>query len=94
MTSQRSETGRYRDWDAIIAQLRTRPGEWVVRLPNEPRRLVRTVRFKQAPELHLTDGVIEVDIVNEYTDDRGIRRGDVHLRFNPAVIPLEEGNHA
>src|SRR5688572_17411455 len=79
----RSPSGRYWEWDQIVRQCRARPGSWIVRLPNEPARLVRTVRDRSAPELHLDDGVIEVQIKNEYRDEWGRKRGDLYLRFVP-----------
>jgi hypothetical protein len=87
----RSPSGRYWDWAQIVAQCRARPGSWVVRLPNEPARLVRTIRDRSAPELHLDDGVIEVVIQNEYRDEWGGRRGDLYLRFAPRDTMSGEG---
>lgn len=81
MLAARSSSGRYRDWGVIIQMLRVHPNTWAVRLTDEPARLVRTVRERAAPELHLADGVVEARLVNSYTDTTGHRKGDVYLRF-------------
>jgi hypothetical protein len=83
VTRRRSSSGRFYDWETIINQLRARPGVWLVRLPDRPARLVRSIQEKSAPELHITDGTIEAQIVNEYTDAKGTRRGDVYVRYIP-----------
>lgn len=82
----RSPSGRYWGWGGIVAQARSHPGSWVVRLPNVPSRLERTVRERSAPELHLSDGVIEADLRNSYLDAYGARKGDLYLRFVPTPI--------
>lgn len=61
----------------------SRPNSWAVRLTDAPARLVRTVRDRSAPELHLDSGVVEAVLVNDYIDSKGRRKGDVHLRFIP-----------
>jgi hypothetical protein len=81
MLAARSSSGRYRRWDVIVRTLRAHPGVWAVRLTDEPARLVRTVRERAAPELHLDDGVVEARLVNGYVDTAGRRKGDVYLRF-------------
>lgn len=79
----RSPSGRYHDWGAIVATLRSHPGVWIIHLPNEPARLQRTVRERSHPALHLDDGVVEARLLHRYVDALGQVKGDVHLRFVP-----------
>jgi hypothetical protein len=79
----RRKNGRYWDWEQIVRLARSHPGSWVVRLPNEPARVVRTIRNRSAPELRLDDGVLEAIIRNEYRDRLGRQRGDIFVRFMP-----------
>lgn len=86
----RSPTGRYILWRQIIEELRKRPDTWAVKLGDEPARLVRTVRDRSNPALHLTEGRVEARIVNEYTDTGGHRRGDIYLRYLSDSAKLPE----
>lgn len=79
----RSKGGRLWRWGEIVAECRALPGAWAVRLPNEPRRLLRTIRERSAPELRLDDGKLEAVIRNQYRDEMGRLRGDIYIRFTP-----------
>jgi len=89
VTSHRSPSGRYHNWEQIVATLRLTPGVWALRLVNQPTRLARTVNDRSAPALRIEDGRIEAKIVNSYTDSDNRRRGDVYLRYMPAQQPSE-----
>ncbi len=80
----RRKNGRLWDWAFIVRQAQSHPNAWVVRLPDEPARLVRTIRERSAPELRLEGGVLEATIRNEYRDSLGRRRGDIYIRFVPS----------
>ena len=79
----RSPSGRFWHWANIVRYLRDRPETWAIRLIDQPARLVRTVNDRSSPDLHMPDGLIQVKIVYEYTDQTGRRRGDIYLRFLP-----------
>lgn len=84
MTRYSSPSGRYHQWDLIVEDLRATPNTWAVRLTDVPARLARTVWDRSAPELHLSDGVIEAKLVNSY-ELNGKRRGDLYLKYSPHV---------
>lgn len=82
-TEIRSASGRFWRWPVLIAALQRRPGQWAVRLNDQPHRLLRTVRKKQHPALRLDDGVIHIAMVLSYVDPNGHRRGDMYLMYEP-----------
>lgn len=73
------------DWPAVVAYARRRPERWCTgtALQNAPARTVARVRGRNHPALHLDDGVMEARITNVYTDDMGMDRGDIWVRFVP-----------
>lgn len=79
----RSASGRYILWSHVVAEARKHPGAWVVRLVDQPQRLLYNVRHRAHPDLRLEDGVLEATIVNTYRSPMGAKRGDVYLRFTP-----------
>lgn len=52
-----------------------------MRLSNERVRLLQTVRHRRHRALHIQGGRIEARAINIYTDEMGVRRGDVYLRY-------------
>lgn len=87
-------SGRYWDWAAMIAEMRSRPGSWAVRMPNTSTRIARVVKERGHPLLRLDDGLVEVLVLNEYRTGLGGKRGDVYLRFTPNATLEERGNTA
>jgi hypothetical protein len=52
-----------------------------VRLGNERVRLLQIVKHRRHRSLRITGGRIEARAINIYTDEMGVRRGDVYLRY-------------
>lgn len=77
----RSKTGRYIEWQAIVARLRERPGAWSLELPDTLASSAVSVRDRRHPALHMDDGRLEYLLQNEHVDDHGRSRGDLYLRF-------------
>jgi hypothetical protein len=79
----RSPGGRLHRWGYIVRVASRSPGAWVVKLPDEPTRLVRTINDRAAPELRFEGGRLEAKAVNVYRNAWGHRRGDVYIRMVP-----------
>lgn len=89
VSRRRSASGRYYDWPAIVAELKKTPGRWVLTFPHHPAALAKHIRLRRAPELELSDGRVEAQVVNKYTDSLGKTRADIWLRFTPQQVDSE-----
>jgi hypothetical protein len=77
----RSPSGRYILWAELVAEARRRPGKRQLLLPDEPVRLATTIRQRSHPDLHLSDGRLEVEVTAAAVDELGVRRGNLYVRY-------------
>jgi hypothetical protein len=82
-------TGRLHDWKRLVADARKaeakRPGKWWLALPDEPQRVVTTIRQRSHPDLRLDDGVLEARADLAAPTRAGQRRANVYVRFTTNV---------
>lgn len=77
----RSPSGRYLDVGVLLAELRRRPGRWMLAYSAAPHATYVALRDGNHRDLRaLTTERLEVDFLNEYIDG-GQRRGDVFARL-------------
>lgn len=80
-----SPSRRYVNWPAVIRYCKKHSG-WNQILPNVPQSVAKNVRLRRHPDLRRADGQLEARLINTYTDESGVPRGDVIVRW----IPREE----
>lgn len=83
--SYRSTSGRYVLWRAIMERSRWRPDVWWMPLPNSSTSLIATIRQRRSPELRRADGALEAEGRNFYTDQMGVRRCDIYVKWRAAA---------
>ena len=76
-----SQSGRYYDWDGIVAELWKTPGQWRRMLPDVPAKVAKHVRLRRSPALRLDDARVEAEARFVYVDREGHKRGDIYLRL-------------
>jgi hypothetical protein len=78
-------TGRLHDWKRLVEDARKQaernPGKWWLALPDEPVRVVTTIRQRSHPDLRLDDGVLEARATHVAPTRAGQRRANVSVRF-------------
>lgn len=77
----RSPSGRYTDWSAVVRRLRRAPGRRERTFVNVPVSVARTIRQRRHPDLRFEGGHLEAEVLNEYVDDVGTKRGDVYVTY-------------
>lgn len=81
-TRYQSPTKRFTLWAEIVLDARRLGGEWFLALSDVPYSTARTVRQRRHPDLHNLDGgALEAEARNVYTDDAGMRRCDLFVRW-------------
>lgn len=81
-TRYQSASKRFTMWAEIVLDARRNGGEWFLALNDVPLSTARTVRQRRHPDLHnLPGGTLEAEPRNLYTDDAGMRRCDLFVRW-------------
>jgi hypothetical protein len=85
-------TGRFHDWKRLVSDARKtarrHPGKWWLALPDEPQRVVTTIRQRSHPNLRLDDGTLEAKADLAAPTRAGQRRANVYVRFTPSHLSL------